>query len=200
VSSSREEAAGWEALFWSVFERSTNAIALLDERRIYLEANRALCELLGASRDDVVGASADRFAAPEELATIEREWRRLWATRDWVCERTVVRADGARLHGQYAARTTEVGGRRVAVVVWLSIDPDEESAPPEQRAELTPREREVLSLVALGHTSAQIADQLFISTETVRTHVRNAMAKTGARTRAQLVAMALADRHLVAQA
>ena len=55
-----------------------------------------------------------------------------------------------------------------------------------------------MSLVALGNTSLQIAEQLVISPETVRTHVRNAMAKTGARTRAQLVAMALTDRHMAA--
>jgi DNA-binding CsgD family transcriptional regulator len=54
----------------------------------------------------------------------------------------------------------------------------------------------VLALVALGHTSAQIAEQLVISSETVRTHVQHAMAKTGARTRAQLVAMVLTDRHI----
>jgi DNA-binding CsgD family transcriptional regulator len=120
-------------------------------------------------------------------------------TGDWVCERTLFRVDGSRVHGHYAARTGEVSGRRVAVVVWLGVDsePDEEEpAPIAQLGALTPREREVLSLVALGHTSAQIAEELVISTQTVRTHVRNAMAKTGARTRAQLVAMALADRHL----
>src|ERR1019366_6257311 len=93
---------------------------------------------------------------------------------------------------QYAARTGEVGGRRIAVVVCIGVESAEESAPPAQLGELTPREREVLSLVALGHTSAHIAEQLVISTETVCTHVRNAMAKTGARTRVQLVPMALA--------
>ena len=39
-----------------------------------------------------------------------------------------------------------------------------------------------------------------LSHETVRTHVRDAMGKVGARTRAQLVAVALADRHLAASA
>lgn len=72
-----------------MFERSTNAIALLDEQRVYIEANPALCELLGASRDEIVGARADRFVAPEELTTLQREWRQLWASRDWVCERTL---------------------------------------------------------------------------------------------------------------
>jgi PAS domain S-box-containing protein len=50
-------AAGWEQLFWSVFERTTNAIALVDEQRVYLEVNAAICELLGASRDEIVGTS-----------------------------------------------------------------------------------------------------------------------------------------------
>jgi PAS domain S-box-containing protein len=181
-----------------VFERSTNAIALLDEQRVYLEVNAAFCELLGASREEIVGTQADRFVAPEELSTLDREWRRLWESRDWVRERTLVRADGSRIHGQYAARTGEIGGREIAVVVWICGKPLEEAEEqePAQLGELTPREREVLSLVAFGQTSAQIAEQLVISTETVRTHVRNAMAKTGARTRAQLVAMALADRHI----
>jgi PAS domain S-box-containing protein len=193
-------AAGWEQLFWSVFERSTNAIALVDEQRVYLEVNAAICELLGASREEIVGRRSDRFVAPEELSTLDREWRRLWESRDWVCERTLVRADGSRIHGQYAARIGEIGGREIAVVVWICGKPEEVGDDGEeelaQLGELTPREREVLSLVAFGHTSAQIAEQLVISTETVRTHVRNAMAKTGARTRAQLVAMALADRHI----
>ena len=193
---SREGAAGWEELFWSVFERSTNAIALLDEQRIYLEANAALCELLGASRDEIVGARADRFVAPEELATLDSEWRQLWKSRDWVCERTLVRVDGSRIHGHYAARTAAIAGREVAVVVWIGVESEEQPPPAAQLGRLTAREREVLSLVALGRTSAQIAAELVISTETVRTHVRNAMAKTGARTRAQLVAMALADRHI----
>jgi PAS domain S-box-containing protein len=201
VLGSHATAAGWERLFWSVFERSTNAIALVDEERIYLEANPALCALLGASREEIVGQRADRFIAPEELATLESEWRRLWETRDWVCERTLVRGDGSRVRGHYAARTSEIAGRSVAVVVWAAVDCEDDAEPGDPTGELgrlTAREREVLSLLALGQTSAQIAEQLHISTETVRTHVRNAMAKTGARTRAQLVAIALADRHIAA--
>ena len=47
--------------------------------------------------------------------------------------------------------------------------------------------------VALGDTSPEIASRLGISHETVRTHVRNAMGKSGARSRAHLVAKALAE-------
>ena len=46
--------------------------------------------------------------------------------------------------------------------------------------------------MALGASGPEIADELHISHETVRTHVRNAMDKLGARSRAHLVAKALA--------
>jgi DNA-binding CsgD family transcriptional regulator len=55
-------------------------------------------------------------------------------------------------------------------------------------ARLTPRERKVVSLIAKGYETDEIAHQLFITSATVRTHVRNAMSRFGARTRAQLVA------------
>ena len=47
--------------------------------------------------------------------------------------------------------------------------------------------------VAEGANSRQIADELYLSPATVRTHVRNAMFKTRAHTRAQLVAIVLSD-------
>ncbi|MCX5413087.1 response regulator transcription factor [Streptomyces sp. NBC_00059] len=55
---------------------------------------------------------------------------------------------------------------------------------------LTGREREVLVLVAGGHSNDQIADRLVVSPLTVKTHVNRAMAKLGARDRAQLVVIA----------
>jgi DNA-binding CsgD family transcriptional regulator len=47
--------------------------------------------------------------------------------------------------------------------------------------------------VAQGRTGPEIADELHISPDTVRTHVRNAMTKLAARSRAHLVAKALGD-------
>ncbi|MFF2411110.1 response regulator [Streptomyces sp. NPDC058092] len=55
---------------------------------------------------------------------------------------------------------------------------------------LTGREREVLVLVAAGHSNDEIAERLVVSPLTVKTHVNRAMAKLGARDRAQLVVIA----------
>jgi DNA-binding NarL/FixJ family response regulator len=57
--------------------------------------------------------------------------------------------------------------------------------------QLTRREREVLRLLADGHSNEEIGKLLFISAETVRTHIRKAMAKLEADTRTQAVATAL---------
>ncbi|MBV9213080.1 MAG: response regulator transcription factor [Actinobacteria bacterium] len=56
---------------------------------------------------------------------------------------------------------------------------------------LSPREREVLDLLAQGLTGEQAATQLSLSPETIRTHVRNAMDKLEANTRVHAVAIAL---------
>ncbi|MBM9622011.1 response regulator transcription factor [Streptomyces zhihengii] len=60
----------------------------------------------------------------------------------------------------------------------------------ERLAALTGREREVLVLVAGGHSNDEIAGRLEVSPLTVKTHVNRAMAKLGARDRAQLVVAA----------
>jgi DNA-binding NarL/FixJ family response regulator len=56
---------------------------------------------------------------------------------------------------------------------------------------LSPREREILGLLSKGLSGEEAAKQLFLSSETVRTHVRNAMTKLGATTRVHAVALAL---------
>jgi len=65
------------------------------------------------------------------------------------------------------------------------------SAATEKMSKLTERERDVLRLLADGMSNDEIGKALFISPETVRTHVRKAMRKLEADTRTQAVATAL---------
>jgi len=72
----------------------------------------------------------------------------------------------------------------------------EPSGPPD---DLTEREAEVLRLIALGHTNAEIASMLFLSVRTVESHRAHIQQKLGRSTRAELVRYAL-DHDLVAGA
>ena len=63
----------------------------------------------------------------------------------------------------------------------------------ENAAGLSPREREILGLLAEGRTQGQIAGELVISSKTVATHIQHILSKLGVHTRAQ--AVALAFRH-----
>lgn len=71
-----------------------------------------------------------------------------------------------------------------------AADDDRDPARAERLDALTVREREVLVQVAGGHSNDEIAERLEVSPLTVKTHVNRAMAKLGARDRAQLVVIA----------
>jgi two-component system response regulator NreC len=64
-------------------------------------------------------------------------------------------------------------------------------SPPEPRDDLSEREVDVLRLIALGHTNAEIAEQLYLSVRTVETHRAHIQQKLGLSTRSQLVGYAL---------
>jgi DNA-binding NarL/FixJ family response regulator len=66
-----------------------------------------------------------------------------------------------------------------------------------QLAGLSDRERQILSMLADGVPNKEIAARLFLSPETIRTHVRNAMRKLDADTRTQAVALAIRERLIV---
>ena len=72
--------------------------------------------------------------------------------------------------------------------------PEPTSTPPAALADVTDREREVLTLIGLGMSNDEIAAKLFVSMSTVKAHIGRLLAKLGARDRAQLVIAAYSAR------
>jgi two-component system response regulator NreC len=95
----------------------------------------------------------------------------------------------------HAVRTVADGGTYLQPELGARLLTD--AAAPAQASPLTQREREVLRLLALGHTNAQVAERLHISVRTVETHRANLQGKLGVSGRAELVQHAL-ERGLVA--
>jgi PAS domain S-box-containing protein len=196
---------GWERLFWLVFERTSNPVALLDESRLIVDLNPAAAALLGGTRQELIGTSIRDKLGTAERERADAEWRDFLRTGEYSGTRDLVRADGSEVQVDFAARMADIGGNRKAIFVAMVAGAPEEAAIARGAANLglTDREREVVTLIAMGLDTGDIAGELHISPETVRTHVRNAMSKLNVHTRAQLVAVVLCgepatlhDRHL----
>lgn len=184
---------GWERLFWLLFRHSSNPIALSDGERQVIDVNDAALGLLGRTRAEVLAMSITDSVIPSEREDATRQWEEFMRSGEYKGSRDLLRGDGTTVEVDFAARLAVIDGQRLAIYVILTKG---EGWPFPARARaaslgLTKREREVVTLIAMGLETDQIASELHVSPETVRTHVRNAMAKLGAHTRAQLVAIAL---------
>jgi DNA-binding NarL/FixJ family response regulator len=84
------------------------------------------------------------------------------------------------------------GSAAASVITHVSEQPARavDTALAARFAALTPREREVVIAAAEGKSNTEIATVMFVSPFTVKTHANRAMAKVGARDRAQLIAFA----------
>jgi DNA-binding CsgD family transcriptional regulator len=187
--------------FWDVLERSRIPIALIDEDRRYVYVNQAVIELYQYPRAEVIGNLAGRTIQGDP-SDGDADWEQLRSTNEVYGERVILDAKGTKMRVSYAAHATTLGDRWLALVVTLSASSEPDgpqligTADVESAArglELTQRELEIVRLVALGADTRHIAAELSLSPETVRSHVRNAMIKTGAHTRAQLVAVVLTN-------
>ncbi len=160
---------------------------LIDRDGVVRWVNEAAQELLGP----VVGRPFTRFVAPEDVH----------ATREIFARKLLGRADAT----DFTVRMVGQDGRKVAIEVnsvpvhgrggvvgvfgvgrTLSIEePGQETAPA-----LTPRQHEILRLLAHGMTTVAISTRLGLSIETVRNHVRGLLRALGAHSRLEAVAVA----------
>jgi DNA-binding CsgD family transcriptional regulator len=172
------------------------AVRLEDERPFAIEGRaweaRLRAEelrlewLLGGSVDlaDLVGRwrlAAELFA---ELGHVYEEAR----ARTHLA--LVLRAAGEGDASQQEAATARAAASRLRATALLEDLGSTLRAGAADAGSLTPREREILALVAAGRSNGEIGKQLFISAKTVSVHVSNVMAKLGAGSRTEASALA----------
>jgi PAS domain S-box-containing protein len=171
---------------------SSIALLVVDDDRVCLEANLAACRLFGMSREGVLGHPIDEFLAEDMRERLDNVWRAF--------------REGGGHAGPFSVAVPEASTERVDINVTSGVLPgrhllivlpsgerngNHANGSADGMRSPTARELEVLELLAAGATDGQIAGRLELSPATVQTHVRNAKAKLGARTRAQAVALAL---------
>jgi PAS domain S-box-containing protein len=189
--------AGWAALFRDAFRRSLNPMVLTDDHRIQVDANPAFVRLLMRPRKELIGRPIYDFVDHGPVVT-EAEWRAALSREEFSGEAQLLRKDGEKVAVQFAGYPEIVTGRRLVLFVAMSVSRwgrhfRRDVEPDATGGDLTERELEVTRLIALGASGPEIAGELNITHHTVRTHVRNAMERLGARSRAHLVAKVLGD-------
>lgn len=184
-------------LFKAAFTQSRNPMALLDERRCVVEVNGAYVSLLGYSAREMLGHPIYEFMVGGPQVTAQ-EWQKLMDEGNFSHQSEMRCSDGHTVTVQWAATAERVTGRRLVLFVALSSSrwgahARRARSSPLGVLPLTARELEVVQLIAHGDTGPEIADELHIAHDTVRAHARNAMLKSGARSRAHLVAKVLGE-------
>src|ERR1700689_2253669 len=98
-----------------------------------------------------------------------------------------------------AARLTEQADRIAAATISFDVEADAGGEPPPIAADsalsgtLSERERQVFERLVLGASNAEIADELVITIETVKTHVKRILRKIGAINRSEAIALYMED-------
>lgn len=170
-------------------------MVLANEQRVQVEVNSAYAKLLHRRRSSLIGRPLYEFVRGGPLLS-DPEWRELMSREEVVGEACMLLPRDGSVVVQWAGYPEIVTGRRYILFVALTTFRSgrhfrRQVEAQEEDGLLSERELEIVRLIALGESGPEIADQLHITHNTVRTHVRNAMIKTGARSRAHLVAKAL---------
>src|SRR5262249_2222354 len=159
---------------------------VLDTAGVVRWINPAAERLLG----DVRGRHFTSVVGPEDRARARELFTRkvLGTTAATETSAVLVSPGGTRVALEVSAVPLMGGGHVVGVFGLLTGSLDGEAGKPP--AHLTPRQAEVLRLLEQGRSTKQIAQELHLSTETVRNHVRHLLRALGVNTRLEAVAAA----------
>lgn len=180
---------------------SPKALLVVDDDCICIEASLGACRMLGSARGELVGREVEMLLEPESRERFGHVWR-AFRSGGGHAEPFALEAPATVVAIAATVAAQVLPSRHLITLDPVSADHGTDNGGPRERRFAprdeppaprvpTARERQVLELLAGGRTDGQIADLLGLSPATVQTHVRNAKAKLGARTRAQAVAIAM---------
>lgn len=189
-------ARGQAHQFRHIFDTTLVPMVVLDSDRRLLAANAAARLLSRLSRQEVRSRRIDDLVPSEFHTILHANWPRMMRSEVARGSLDFAFPDGTRLSVNYCALANVLPGQHLIVFIpagWsddeLGTDFDLEGPVPQ--GPLSPREREVLTLLATGASFQQIADELTIAVSTVRSHAKNALRKLGARNRVHGIALAM---------
>ncbi|MGZ4256823.1 MAG: helix-turn-helix transcriptional regulator [Gaiellaceae bacterium] len=155
-----------------------------DRQGIIRWINRAARELVG----DVRGRQVTSVVAPEESRRAQEAFlKHIFSSEDVEGQVVLVDGDGNRVSVEVSSVCLFSGHHVIGVFGQLS-DVDEEPDPP-PLPHLTPRQAEVLRLLERGRSTGQIAEELHLSIETVRNHIRRLLRALNVHSRLEAVAI-----------
>jgi PAS domain S-box-containing protein len=142
---------------------------------------------------DVRGRQQSTVVAPEQRPEARESFtRKVLGTEKATDAKVVVLGrDGERVQVEISSVPLYEGSRIVGV---FGLIPHRESAPPpDPHPHLTPRQNQILHLLSHGRSTEQIADELHLSRDTVRNHVRRMLRALDAHSRIEALAVAHRD-------
>jgi PAS domain S-box-containing protein len=187
------------ALFQAAFENAPDAVLLTDDERRYLAGNGAARRFLGVSRERLLASRVDDYTPPSMHGELDKIWEGFLKQGSMEGVFPLLLSNGLQRPVRFRATANITPGRHLCTVEPVggahpASDPRlEESA---AAVQLTFREREVLTWLARGMRPAAIADQTGLAPQTIRTHMRNAMRRIGAKSRAHAIAIAIQQRQI----
>lgn len=186
------------------------AVIATDADGVVVTWNVRAAALYGWTREEALGRHISELTVPaDERNNAEEIMAAIQSGEPWQGAFRLRRKDGS-VFTAFVKDSPIFDGDRLIGIVGVSIEiadpelgnavravfPQSNHGSGRRTRNLSPREREVLGLLARGLTGEQIAERLVLSPETVRTHIRNAREKLGASTRVEAVTMALIAREI----
>ena len=163
---------------------------VIDETGVIRWVNTAARRMVG----DVAGRQFTSVVAPDQTRRARELFARNMLGTKPVTDSAVVLVDnaGVRVGVEVSSVPLRRGGRVIGVFGQVSDVLEEPHGHPE--LSLTPRQAEVLQLLERGRSTDQIAQELQLSRETVRNHIRSLLQAVGASSRLEAVAVARGER------